>query len=182
MGDTRRRGNPPASRREAGATMVEFALILPVFAMLLFGMLTAGLALNAKQDMTQATREGARFAAAVPADQAGFTQTWAATVRQLVVDRSDGTLTVGDICVSLVQGDKPTSAITTTLHPTAPYFSTKAGGAPCIAQQTYPVTSTDTGRRVQVTATKPAKIELIVFGSYQMMMATDATAKSESSK
>ncbi len=46
MGESRRR------RRERGASLVEFALILPVFLMLLFGMITAGLALNDKQQMT----------------------------------------------------------------------------------------------------------------------------------
>ena len=162
-------------RRDArGASLVEFALIFPVFAMLLFGMITGGFALNDKQQMTYATREGARYAATVPAGQAFTSGTWATNVRDLLVARSDGTLTAADVCVSLVQGS-PGTVVT----PTASY-TTKADGTACIGGQTFPVTTGDQGRRVQVTATKDAKLELIVFGSYDLTLDAQATARSES--
>lgn len=161
------------TRRDRGATLVEFALILPVFLMLLFGMITAGLALNEKQQMTHATREGARYAATVPAGQAFATGTWAENVQDLIVERSIGTLGDADICVSLVEGSPGVVVANDSDYSTD-------GTNPCIANQSYPTTVNDGGRRVQVTATKDASIELIVFGSYDVTMDVDATAKSES--
>jgi hypothetical protein len=51
--------------RERGQALVEFALILPILAMLLLGTITGGFALNQKQQMNHAVREGARYAATV---------------------------------------------------------------------------------------------------------------------
>ena len=162
-------------RAERGASLVEFALLLPIFAMLLFGMITAGLALNEKQQMTHATREGARYAATVGAEQTFDSGTWASNVRDLLVQRSVGTLGTADVCVSLVEG----SGASLVVVDSDPKFSTD-GTDPCIPGQTYPVTPNDVGRRVQVTATKQATIDLILFGSHDVTMDADATAKSES--
>jgi Flp pilus assembly protein TadG len=59
---------PPKRRRlrlrdESGAALVEFALILPVFALILFGALDLGKAYNYWIDETQLAHEGARYAA-----------------------------------------------------------------------------------------------------------------------
>jgi Flp pilus assembly protein TadG len=50
-------------RREDGAAAVEFALIVGVLAMLIFGMLQYGLAFFELQNLRAATREGARVGA-----------------------------------------------------------------------------------------------------------------------
>jgi Flp pilus assembly protein TadG len=47
-------------RDEKGAAMVEFALILPLLIMLLFGSIEFGLLMYNKQVITNASREGAR--------------------------------------------------------------------------------------------------------------------------
>lgn len=49
--------------REKGAVAVEFALILPVLVLLLFGIIEFGRAYNAYVTVTHAAREGARLAA-----------------------------------------------------------------------------------------------------------------------
>ncbi len=49
--------------RERGATAVEFALLLPLLLLLVFGIVDFGRALNAQETLTQAAREGARLAA-----------------------------------------------------------------------------------------------------------------------
>jgi len=49
------------SKKEEGAGLVEFALLAPLFVMLLFGLLEFGLALYNKGVITNASREGARF-------------------------------------------------------------------------------------------------------------------------
>ena len=50
-------------RTERGQSLVEFALVIPVLIILVFGIIDFGLALRAYISVTQATREGARFAA-----------------------------------------------------------------------------------------------------------------------
>jgi Flp pilus assembly protein TadG len=50
-------------RDDSGAALVEFALILPVFALMLFGALDLGKAYNYWIDETQLAHEGARYAA-----------------------------------------------------------------------------------------------------------------------
>jgi Flp pilus assembly protein TadG len=50
-------------RRDRGQTMAEFALVLPVFALLLFGVIQFGIAFNNYLALTDAVRAGARTAA-----------------------------------------------------------------------------------------------------------------------
>jgi len=51
------------SRTERGAVAVEFALVLPILVMLLFGITSAGLSYTNAIGVTNAVREGARFGA-----------------------------------------------------------------------------------------------------------------------
>ena len=50
-------------RRDRGAAALEFALVLPVLLIIVFGIIDFGRMLNAKIVLTQAAREGARAAA-----------------------------------------------------------------------------------------------------------------------
>lgn len=50
-------------RNEKGASAVEFALVLPIFVMLVFGIFQFGIAFNNWIAITHAAREGARLAA-----------------------------------------------------------------------------------------------------------------------
>src|SRR5215469_16309154 len=47
--------------KDRGAAVVEFALLLPLLLLLLFGIIDFGRALNAQVTLTQAAREGARL-------------------------------------------------------------------------------------------------------------------------
>jgi len=57
------------TQEQKGSVLVEFALILPVFLMLLFGVVSFSLALYNKTVLTMATREGARAGAIYTPDQ-----------------------------------------------------------------------------------------------------------------
>ena len=50
-------------RGQRGQTMVEFAIVLPIFLMLLLGIAQGGIAFNNYVQLTDATRAGARFGA-----------------------------------------------------------------------------------------------------------------------
>lgn len=63
---TRRRAgstNRPSDLRRRGQTLVEFALVLPVFFLLLFGLIDMGRYVYLNSTLSQAAREGARVAA-----------------------------------------------------------------------------------------------------------------------
>jgi Flp pilus assembly protein TadG len=62
----RRRGaRSPGGRSQRGQGLTEFALIVPVFTLLLLGMLEFGLAFNHYMTLEYGTREGARVASAL---------------------------------------------------------------------------------------------------------------------
>lgn len=52
------------SRREGGQSLVEFALIFPIFVLMLFGLIDMGRAVYANNTLSQAAREATRLAAA----------------------------------------------------------------------------------------------------------------------
>ncbi len=52
--------------RDRGAVAVEFALILPIFVALVFGVISFGYMLSYRQGLSQAAAEGSRAAAVVP--------------------------------------------------------------------------------------------------------------------
>jgi Flp pilus assembly protein TadG len=137
---------------------VEFAVVFPLLAMLLFGMLTGGIVMDRKLSVTHSTREAARYGATVPIEQLGTPAAWAAHVRAVAVERSGGVLTTAHICVSHLDG--------TTVD-----ASTSAG--PCIAGDI------NTGHRVQVTATLPGQEINGIFVRVPITVVSSATAKFE---
>jgi Flp pilus assembly protein TadG len=66
--------------RDRGAAAVEFALLLPLLLLLVFGIIDFGRALNAQITITQAAREGARLGALGVASATIVTKTKAAAV------------------------------------------------------------------------------------------------------
>lgn len=80
-------------RQENGQTMVEFALIMPVLCLVLFGIIQFGVLYNDYITLTDATRVGARKAAVSrqTADPVGLAQT---AVRNAASDLDDTKLTV----------------------------------------------------------------------------------------
>ena len=56
-----RRRTARSAPRDRGAAAVEFALLLPMLLLLVFGIIDFGRALNAQITLTQAAREGARL-------------------------------------------------------------------------------------------------------------------------
>jgi Flp pilus assembly pilin Flp len=86
------------AKREEGAAAVEFALIVGLLAMLIFGMMEYGLAFWQLQSLRAATREGARVAA-VGGDEG--------QVAAAVVKGSGGSLPAGFSGISISGGGCP---------------------------------------------------------------------------
>lgn len=95
-------GARAARPRERGAALVEFAFIVPILAIFLFGIVQFGLAYDKKQSINSAAREGAR-AGAIP------TKT-VQNIRDTVNTSYAGTLLDGEVVTTRVYLDSTSSA------------------------------------------------------------------------
>ena len=106
--------------------LTEFAIVLPLFLSLLFGVVTGGLAYASKVAVVEAVREGARFGASLKLGSGPTAVAdWETAVRQRVVEASGGDLALADVCARLVLptggsdcglGDPPGAAAESTVH------------------------------------------------------------------
>lgn len=164
-----RLGQSVAERGEQGGALVETAVVLPVFLMLVLALFTGGLLYNQRLDLTDAAREGARFGATVPQSQTFAGGTWATNVRQVVVERSGEGLDPAHVCVALVSGS-PGAVVGGTSQAD---FTTQSPPRPC-----YDDGNRDPGPRVQVSVRRPGEIQGVSF-RMGVTMTVRATAKHE---
>lgn len=75
-------GRTSRVRDERGAAMVEFALVLPIFLALLFGIISYGWMLSYRQSISQAAAEGARVLAVAPQGASGLDERAGAAVNR----------------------------------------------------------------------------------------------------
>lgn len=169
----RRAGRAPArpSRLgEAGAAAVEFALVLPLVAMLLLGTVTVGMAYSNHLAISNAVREGARFGASAPNNSS-----WAgAVVEDTRVSYADANnpLESSDICALLVQ---KTGGATPTYTPKLwSSAGCKTGTTAAGAVPDNP-TSIPDGCFVQVWAQKPAELNWL-FKDTTVTLRADSVA------
>ncbi|MBU0491674.1 MAG: pilus assembly protein [Chloroflexi bacterium] len=111
-------------KREPGQSIVEFALILPVLLLLIFGFLDLGRAVYTQSVMANAAREGARV---------GIISTRSnADIRAAVRDRAIGVaLTDGDITITPATrrtGDSITVHVTTEFYAVTPFAAAFMNG------------------------------------------------------
>lgn len=81
------------SRRSRGQSLVEFALVVPVFLMIAFGTIDFGLAFDSSLTITNAAREGARYGVTDPT-----TSAIQARVREVAGRLNDSRLAVSVSC------------------------------------------------------------------------------------
>ncbi len=158
------------ARGERGASMVEFALVVPLLLMIVFGAFSGAVAFSNKQDIVYAAREGARYGATVPQSQCTLVancggKTWAQLVQAVVVQRSGGEINATEVCVALVSGSPGTVA-------SSP-FTTKVDGTSC-----YSDGNGDSGPRVQVSISHGGSLNA-VFLTIPLTESSQATAHFE---
>lgn len=141
-------------REHDGANAVEFAILLPILLVLLFGVIYGGFAFNTKLTITQAAREGARFGATLAflEDETEPHEAWFTDIRDRVVDTAlgDQGLAPGDryICVRYVDANGVGD-------------SREFGTGDC----TVDASSVPAGReRVEVVVSRPSRLDLIFYG------------------
>ena len=170
-------------RGERGASMVEFALIMPVFMILIFGGITASLVYQDRSAVVNAVREGSRFGATLPYAQCdttsnctagGSARNWAQLVQYATQKRSEGALSLSQICVALVTGS--TGSIYT--H-TGGVYSTGTTSA-------FPTTgcfddgNAYTETRVHVAAIKDGEKINLVFHAFPLSLTSKSISRYES--
>ncbi len=151
---------------EHGANAVEFALLLPVLILLLFGTMFGASLFNTQQTVSQAAREGARFGATLPLEAVAPgpsttgvpSQAWFDEVEDRIASvlESDRPLTrpgPDTLCVRFYYVDEDGNLLATTA-------SADASGCP-----TADGVGDLQGSRVEVTIRQPGRIELGVFPS-----------------
>jgi Flp pilus assembly protein TadG len=165
-------------RGERGAALVEMALILPVFLLIIFGGITAAIAYEHKGDVVYAVRDGARYGATVPQDQCDTTsncgsRNWAQLVQYVTAQRSEGALSTSQICVALVDGS------------TGAVYVRSPGVYSTGTSTTFPTTgcfndgNADTGKRVHVSAVRGGDRINLVFGSIPITVSSSGAARYE---
>lgn len=165
---------------ERGASLIEFALVLPVFFMLVLGMFTGGIAYNRKLVLTQATREAARYGATLPLSNFGAPPAnkdlWLDAVAAVGVASAENELALSApdryLCVAYVF--QPGSSLSETRRRVQ-----VDGGAPsydggvCFDDQ-RPGGET----RVQVVAARSSTLEALVF-AHNLVLRSQAVARYE---
>lgn len=153
------------ARPESGAVAVEFALVLPILVMLVFGIFTTGLAYSDHLAVTNAVREGARLGAAIKLDTAS-PSTWANSVQTRVHQvyfNTASSFPLSDICVQLVDSTGGVLATPTTQ------------GSHCGNAPTTPTMDSGTCA-VKVWAAKPETISILVYSDMNFNIGAESVA------
>jgi Flp pilus assembly protein TadG len=150
-----------------GAAAVEFALLFPVFALFLFGMITSANAYANKQGIAQGVREGARYAATLPTPG---TTAWLDSAFTVAHDSASTDLgNSADICVAYI----PAGATVGNMR------KQTSGGSPSNSTGTCIATDTRVDPRVQVVISRPFTFQRLVLPSYQITLQSQSVTRYE---
>ena len=175
-------------RDESGAVFLEFALVLPVFMVLILGTFSGAQAYNLKQSVTSGAREGSRYGASLPVNvnsscggaAAGPTTVstnWLTCVSNDVVQAASGDLNQGTagryVCVSFVTGSGtsiPTYSRYVSTSDSAPTYSNSS----CYTLNSL-TTDTLSVPHVQVVTKRTANLEWMVAATPLTLQASSVT-------
>jgi Flp pilus assembly protein TadG len=148
---------------QQGAAALEFALLVPLVVLLLFGAITTGFVLSDHTAVTNAVREGARYGSVADATTPS---TWAASVQSRVEQvyyNAEGTAPTDDqICVQLVTA--------------AGIVYASDSGANCGTAPSLPSGMTTGSCAVLVWMSKPETIQLAVAPSLNFTIGAQAVS------
>lgn len=150
--------------RESGASLVEFAILAPLLVMLLFGIVSTGIAYNHSLALTHAAREAGRQAATLPVSNFANLDAWLAFVSTQAIADATGSLDNGvpgrNVCVAYVHPDGTLAS-----DQTRRLITTTAGPQPTEALACFNDTRPSDERRVQVAVSRDADLNVVLFST-----------------
>lgn len=161
-GGIRRVQRSSRRRDQRGATLIEFALVLPVFTAMMLGTISGGIAYNQKLNLSSGVREGARYGATLPVG--GSLDVWLASVAEATEQAAApdaGPSAAGRyLCVAYVYpaGLSPLDQTRRRTETGSSSSATYTAGQECFSDG-LPATT----RRVQVLATRQATFQAFFF-------------------
>jgi len=154
---------------EGGAAIVEFALVMPLLLVLVFGMLSGGISYNRKLALTNAVREGSRYGSTLAVAQAppltpacaNQIDCWLAQLATITVQAAEGELgssvSARQVCVAYVYPNGVTA------NDKSRKLLRTAAAADTITDGTcFSDGRGNAERRVQVSAQRDGKLELVL--------------------
>lgn len=168
-------------KREHGAVAVEFALVLPVLAMLLMGILTSGIAYSNGLGLTNAVREGSRFAATTEPATSGDWDSWATDViARTRALQFDDPMARATICVRIWKNDTGNPAVPTPITITNPCVDGADSPVPSEGSPSSPPVAAPNSCIVAVWATRNYTINALLV-SWEREMFRQSIARYERS-
>ncbi len=159
--------------REDGAALVEFAIILPLLLIIVFGIISFGLIFNHKLSLTSGAREAGRFGATLPVTNFVTMQEWLDEIAARAVSDAIGSLEPDApnrmICVAYVHpnGSAPVDKTSRRLE---------VGGIITYSNDScFPDDRPKDERRVQVRVGRDTDLEAIFFSMTIPLSAESAT-------
>jgi Flp pilus assembly protein TadG len=153
---------PRRARAERGAAALEFALVVPVLLLVLFGVITTAMAYSDHLSATNAVREGARYGAAADVSSSGWATSVRSRVKQVYFNAGATVPTDAQICVRLVLADGTTA--------------TQAIGAQCGSAPSLPSDMATGSCAVLVWMQRPETIDLVVAPSLTFSIGAKSVA------
>lgn len=162
---------------QRGAALVEFAILAPLLLMLLFGIVSVGIAFNHNLALTHAARESGRFAATLPISNFSTLDGWLDAVAARAVADADGSLDTGidgrTVCVAYVYPDGILATDQTTRLVVDPTGSATYDSVPCFSDG-----RPGDERRVQVRVERTVEFSALVFAT-DLTLDSDAISRFE---
>lgn len=171
---------PAAGTRDRGAAVVEFALLLPIFAVLTIGTITFGFAFERWINVTAAARESSRFAATYPfgtgtSPTASEVDSWFTTVQNATAENAGINLAQPGtyyICIDFV---------TQTGTPPPGTGPARTYGSLGPSSPDSCVSSTLASNRVEIQVRREAPVNWVLGGSPDLAVSADNTSPYEPS-
>lgn len=148
----------------SGTALIETAMVMPVIALVLVGMVSCGLALVESMSLESAARDVARSGAVLPYDEPPEGMTWTSALEAVAAAQIPDLGVADTICIALVDG--------ATGNPVSSQLTTAGDGGACFAEA-----ATD-DLRVQIEVSKSATIDL-AFYSHPITLSARGSARYE---
>jgi hypothetical protein len=146
---------------DRGAALVEFALILPVLLIILFGTITAASAWNLKLAISQSLQQGGRYGATLPTSPYANLNLYLDAIAARTIGEAEGELDDGEeertLCVAYVY---PNGATTSTLDKTWRRMQGATGSPVYSAATCFADGLADSERRIQIVAHRGTTISI----------------------